>query len=1060
LNRWGGPSKIVNALHDSTMIERTDSRWRVLPTVLIQPNGHRVEAKYNDRGLLDTLADINPFGDGQVARTAYQWNDHDKVEVITAPTGEVSRFGYNAAGDREWQEDGRGSLSRTRFTYNAQRQLQTITPPGKTDLEVYRFDYDPILGNLKSEVSPLGTTTTYHTDAIGRVDSITSPINDDQNRIQTFLYDLMDRVKVQRDIGPAVTHLRGVAPAVTLTITTTYDNEGNPLSIERRPDPDFIQRGFPQTQSTYDNAGRKLTESDFAGHLQTWSYDPAGNPRIWNNGRGNAAAPVFVTTEFDWLNRPSRRTEPSITRPAQMGTKRDPFNLQFRCEHPARFPYFSAGVVYDPSAEPECDTGTTSLPPNLVLPADVLEFAYDKLGNVTTANNNDARITRDYYPNGALKTEVQAIALFDDTIPLDGRFNSHRYQLDYTYDLSGRRQTRTDGIPFCQACVQAYHYDPASGFLDRITDGAFGYPAAQFGFQYDSIGRLALSSVNGSRSTTDFQYDNDGRLTTRDVRGSGALVYRDVLGYDRSSRVIGTLMESDVLNPRLRSTTATYNGLGALSYFSHDPSSDLLEDEFVTDGIGRRITDKRWLNGQYTTGRYGYELDRLTVDQQSSSWESNQPAPPAALQGIDTVTTEYAPTGSVEYRYRAHSQFFDTRFFPQAVGSEWTWHVYGADERLRATQRSTQTAQYPRTVFSEYKYDALGRRVAMRTRWDQFCQASLPSECLSTIERTIWDGDQILAEIRTPAWIESDNPSGAFFGVVRYTHGSGIDQPLAIWKADFGGTIPHRSWRGLYEAGTPIDANTHGVSWPARTQDVFFAPDVRVAPIEPTQWIGSLVEGKTDPSGLMYMRNRYYDPKSGQFTQQDPIGLAGGVNLYGFAGGDPVNFSDPFGLCPDCILDVFAVALDVTEIRRKGWSWGTGTALAVDALAALTPFVPAGAGVARRALGAGSLVPNGGGVIRSFVTKADETYYRVFSKSTTGAFLTKAKPRSQAWAREALALPSGNDADFIQEVLVPAGTRLQRSRALPAFGRRGGGEQFELLDRIPSRNFKPGVPFP
>ncbi|MBK7907333.1 MAG: hypothetical protein IPJ78_12360 [Gemmatimonadetes bacterium] len=31
----------------------------------------------------------------------------------------------------------------------------------------------------------------------------------------------------------------------------------------------------------------------------------------------------------------------------------------------------------------------------------------------------------------------------------------------------------------------------------------------------------------------------------------------------------------------------------------------------------------------------------------------------------------------------------------------------------------------------------------------------------------------------------------------------------------------------------------------------------------------------------------------------DPIGLAGGLNLYGFAGGDPVNVSDPFGLCPE-----------------------------------------------------------------------------------------------------------------------------------------------------------------
>ena len=39
-------------------------------------------------------------------------------------------------------------------------------------------------------------------------------------------------------------------------------------------------------------------------------------------------------------------------------------------------------------------------------------------------------------------------------------------------------------------------------------------------------------------------------------------------------------------------------------------------------------------------------------------------------------------------------------------------------------------------------------------------------------------------------------------------------------------------------------------------------------------------------------------------TQQDPIGIAGGANVYGFASGDPVNFSDPFGLCPVCISAV------------------------------------------------------------------------------------------------------------------------------------------------------------
>jgi hypothetical protein len=107
-----------------------------------------------------------------------------------------------------------------------------------------------------------------------------------------------------------------------------------------------------------------------------------------------------------------------------------------------------------------------------------------------------------------------------------------------------------------------------------------------------------------------------------------------------------------------------------------------------------------------------------------------------------------------------------------------------------------------------------------------------------------------------------------------------------------------------------------------------------------------------------------------------------------------------------------------------------------------------------------SHVANAGGVVRSFVTQADEVFYRVYSSNRVGGFLTSTRPRSRAWAREALALPDGNEAAFIQEVLVPAGTRLQRSRAFSAFGRRGGAEQFELLDRIPTQNFGSGVPFP
>jgi RHS repeat-associated protein len=66
-----------------------------------------------------------------------------------------------------------------------------------------------------------------------------------------------------------------------------------------------------------------------------------------------------------------------------------------------------------------------------------------------------------------------------------------------------------------------------------------------------------------------------------------------------------------------------------------------------------------------------------------------------------------------------------------------------------------------------------------------------------------------------------------------------------------------------------------------------------------TTWYGTVVEGKEDASGLVFHRNRYVDAQTGRFTQEDPIGLGGGINQYGYGDGDPINFSDPFGLCAE-----------------------------------------------------------------------------------------------------------------------------------------------------------------
>ena len=185
--------------------------------------------------------------------------------------------------------------------------------------------------------------------------------------------------------------------------------------------------------------------------------------------------------------------------------------------------------------------------------------------------------------------------------------------------------------------------------------------------------------------------------------------------------------------------------------------------------------------------------------------------------------------------------------------------------------------------------------------------------CKSYVERTIWDGDQILIEKRMDG--ASGLSSGALdygsggsseaWGEVLSVHAHGIDQPVAVRKLGATTLVPHANWMGDYEIGTTangtVTSSCNGASncplilWPGSRQTV---DGQLVSHSAINTWWGSLITEKTDPSGYKYMRNRYYNPQTGQFTQQDPIGLAGGVNLYGYAGGDPVNFSDPFGL--DC----------------------------------------------------------------------------------------------------------------------------------------------------------------
>jgi RHS repeat-associated protein len=930
VTRFGAPRRITDALGSTTTIERSDATWPLLPTAVIRPNGFTTRVVYNRRGLVDRQTDEKPFAPTLLddAVTTFTWDDASAFDLLmstTSPTGQIARFGYFDTGDRRWQEDGRGVMSRAWFSYTAGRQLASIQSPGNLPSQVDAFEYDPIFGNLFRSTSPDSVVTSYHVDAIGRVDTVFSPISAGVQRKQAMTFDAMDRVVEQRDIGPAIPYIigdvSGIAPAVTLVVNTMYDPEGNVDSTRRASVPDLAGQGALTLRWTYDGLGRRLTSTDTYGKMDSVRYDPAGNVL-----RSVSRRHLAVTSTYDVLNRVRTHTTDAATYdPQVMGFGADVASK-------VRFPHFAPGFAYDIQANPG------AMPPTLVIPGATSTFDYDAAGNLVRADNTDAQIRRAYYANGALRADTLRVAIVDPAeTPVADKFGFHSYALGYTYDIGGRRTLRVDDVPGCSGCIQAYAYDSITGALSATIDRE-----ATFSFVYDAAGRVTLRSASAAGVTPiteTMSYDPGSRLIDRIVAGG---IYHDVLTYDDAGRVIGTTIGS-TLPGVADATQQVYNGLGAVAAMRRERGGAAPLDQYTTDAFGNTVQRKQWLGNSGITSSHSYGGDRLVgITQAPLNWSIAQGAP--AMQQLDQSSTDFDLAGNSIRGHSSRSTFevseLAAGFVPRVAGNEWTFNAYSADEKLAVAQRTFMvTEAIPRTVFVEHRYDALGRRVLTRTRWDQYCEPSTTSDdCLSTIDHTAWDGDQVLMEYRnvasarvfeahpnclpdsdvnsedcrdhfSPHWsqdglgaaLETEWSGGNFAGAVRYTHAGGLDEPLAIWKTGFTvGIIPHRSWRGMYEAGSFLGQSSENIAWPGRDRDAFMAPDARFTPTAPpkSHWLGSIVEGKSDPSGLMYMRNRYYDPKSGRFTQEDPIGLGGGMNLYGFGGGDAVNFSDPFGLCP------------------------------------------------------------------------------------------------------------------------------------------------------------------
>ena len=178
-----------------------------------------------------------------------------------------------------------------------------------------------------------------------------------------------------------------------------------------------------------------------------------------------------------------------------------------------------------------------------------------------------------------------------------------------------------------------------------------------------------------------------------------------------------------------------------------------------------------------------------------------------------------------------------------------------------------------------YQYDALDRRIRKgRLKED----GGLEDET-----RFVWDGSRLLQEVYARGrytYVYADQDSYEPLAQIHNYTNAGFEtyQEINYFHCDQIG-IPREMtdkdgrllWFGDYDGWGRLNGETNitGAHQPFRLQNQYCDAE----------------------TGLHYNFYRYYDPHSGRFVTQDPIGLWGGSNFYQFAA-NAQEWIDPLGL--------------------------------------------------------------------------------------------------------------------------------------------------------------------
>ena len=270
LDKRGAPSRVINALGDSTVLTRSDPRWPALVSRVRFADGRVLLATYSVRGNDSTTTDSTHMQSGVAATTRFLFdNTWDFVTRIVQPMGDSTLLAYDATtGNRLYQQPGGDPSRRVTFGYNVTTKLlRSIQEPLTSRADsIY---YDGTLGDDSVQVTPRGVRSFVARDQAGRVVSTKTPIDTGQAVFaeKDLTYDLMDRVLSEKTYGPAIHYffkwqfgsINGItAPSESTVVVRYFDREGNLDSLSRRAAPDVAHVQTLTSRWTYDRASRVI----------------------------------------------------------------------------------------------------------------------------------------------------------------------------------------------------------------------------------------------------------------------------------------------------------------------------------------------------------------------------------------------------------------------------------------------------------------------------------------------------------------------------------------------------------------------------------------------------------------------------------------------------------------------------------------------------------------------------------------------------------------------------------------------------------------------------------